>query len=113
MRTILVEEWVNIPEGGKPHNNHANRISSYCDCKDKISEGEGSQRRDHQELQAHASWDENHEAAGQEEEGSLSQHQDVVRRCQAELLCLNPQVSHPQHDLRSCQRKSNRYFMKT
>ena len=54
MRTVLVENWVQIPEGGKQTLFHM-ALLSYCDCKDKISEGEGSQRRDHQELQAHAS----------------------------------------------------------
>ena len=54
MRTVLVEEWVQIPEGGK-HFHDLKALFSYRDCKDKISEGEGTQRRDHQELQAHAS----------------------------------------------------------
>jgi hypothetical protein len=62
MRTVLVEDWVQIPEGGK-HYARLKSPFSYCDCKDKISEGEGPQRRDHQELQAHASWDERSEAA--------------------------------------------------
>ncbi len=56
MRTILVEEWVQIPEGGKLRLAISHiTLYSYCDCKDKISEGEGSQGRDHQELQTHAS----------------------------------------------------------
>ncbi len=54
MRTVLVEDWVQIPEGGKRYARLKSAFS-YCDCKDKISEGEGPQRRDHQELQAHAS----------------------------------------------------------
>ena len=52
MRTILVEEWVQIPEGGKSRECD---VCSDSDCKDKISEGEGPQGRDHQELQTHAS----------------------------------------------------------
>ncbi len=47
MRTVLVEDWVQIPEGGKQHSlARLKRISlySYCDRKDKISEGEGPQR---------------------------------------------------------------------
>ena len=54
MRTILVEEWVNIPEGGK-HKTSLKQCPSYCDRKDKIREGEGPQGRDHQELPTHAS----------------------------------------------------------
>ena len=54
MRTVLVEDWVQIPEGGKISAS-LKWLFSYRDCKDKISEGEGTQRRDHQELQAHAS----------------------------------------------------------
>ncbi len=48
MRTVLVEDWVQIPEGGKITRRIARTsllISvfaySYCDRKDKISEGEG------------------------------------------------------------------------
>ena len=53
MRTVLVEDWVQIPEGGKITRNHCDARTrilisiftySYCDRKDKISEGEGPPR---------------------------------------------------------------------
>lgn len=63
MRTIVVEEWVHIPEGGTLTHLVFITFYSYIDSEDKKSEGKGSQRRDHQGLQTHARRDENHEAS--------------------------------------------------
>jgi hypothetical protein len=97
MKTILVEEWVHIPEGGKDGGCKACACSNRRD-KDKKSEGKWPQRRDCQELQTHAMRAFHREVVYQNQKGSICQRQDVVRRLQAELLCLHPQVPHSQHD---------------
>ena len=38
MKTILVEEWVHIPEGGKLNVNSNAALRSYSHCKDKIGD---------------------------------------------------------------------------
>ena len=55
MRTILVEEWVHIPEGGKNSSMSDPFFCSYHDCKNQTSQSEWTQRRDYKRLQTHAS----------------------------------------------------------
>ena len=89
MKTILVEEWVHIPEGGKP-GVRCWWVCSESRNKDKKSEGDWPQGRDCQELQTHAMRVVHRKAVNQNQKGSICQRQDVVRWFQAELLSLNP-----------------------
>ena len=40
MKTILVEDWVHIPENGKPE--LTSQLFSHCDCEDQTGQGKGS-----------------------------------------------------------------------
>ena len=55
MKTIVVEEWVQIPEGGKCQLTWLMLSASYCYCKDKIGYCDWPKGEDYKELQTHAS----------------------------------------------------------